>query len=82
MTGSKYAYAVTKMDSQGVLNPDGHMFVQEEFYKAEPDVVAAIMTQISLKAGLKQLGGNAFTDAHSNMKQLYLRKTFNPKHWG
>ena len=38
--GSKYYYAVTKLESQGVLNPDAHMFVQEEFYQAEPDVVA------------------------------------------
>jgi hypothetical protein len=50
MAGSKYAYAVTHMESQGVLNPDAHMFVQEDFYQADPDVVAAIMTQLSLKA--------------------------------
>jgi hypothetical protein len=54
MTGSKYSYAVTHMESQGVLNPDAHMFVQEIFFQAEPNVVAAIMTQLSLKAGLKQ----------------------------
>jgi hypothetical protein len=30
------------------------MFVQEDFYQADPDVVAAIMTQLSLKAGLKE----------------------------
>ena len=29
MTGSKYSYAVTQLESQGVLNPDAHMFVQE-----------------------------------------------------
>jgi hypothetical protein len=32
------------------------MFVQDDFYQAEPDVVAAIMTQLSLKAGLKEWG--------------------------
>jgi hypothetical protein len=32
------------------------MFVQEDFYQAEPDVVAAIMTQLSPKAGLKEWG--------------------------
>jgi hypothetical protein len=51
MSGSKYFYAVTQLESKGVLNPDAHMFVQEDFYQAEPDVVAAIMTQLSLKAG-------------------------------
>jgi hypothetical protein len=54
ITGSKYVYAVTQMESQGVLNPDAHKFMQEAFYQAEPDVVDSIMTQLSLKAGLKQ----------------------------
>jgi hypothetical protein len=56
MSGSKYSYAVTQLESQGVLNPDSHMFVQEDFYQAKPDVVAAITTQLSLKAGLKEWG--------------------------
>jgi hypothetical protein len=54
MTGSKYSYAVTQLETQGVLNPYAHMFVQEDFYQAEPDIVAAIMTQLSLKASLKE----------------------------
>jgi hypothetical protein len=53
MTGSKYLYAVTQLESQGVLYPDAHMFVQDDFYQSEPDVVAAIMTQLSMKAVLK-----------------------------
>jgi hypothetical protein len=81
LSGSKYSYAVTRLESQGVLNPDSHMFVQDDFYQAELDVVAAIMTQLSLKAGLKELGEEAFTAAQSEMKQLYLRNTFKPKHW-
>jgi hypothetical protein len=64
-----------------VLNPDAHMFVQEDFYQSEPDVVAAIMTQLSLKAGLKEWGNKGFKEAHSEMKQLHLCKTFKPKHW-
>jgi hypothetical protein len=81
MTGSKYLYAVTQLESQGVLYSDAHMFVQDDFYQAEPDVVAAIMTQLSLKAGLKEWGKKVFKAAHSEMKQLHLRKTFKPKHW-
>jgi hypothetical protein len=81
LSGSKYSYAVTQIENQGVLNPDSHMFVQEAFYQAEPDVVAAIMTQLSLKAGLKEWGEEAFTDAQSEMRQLHFRNTFNPKHW-
>jgi hypothetical protein len=81
MTGSKYLYTVTQLESQGVLNPDAHMFTQDDFYQAEPDVVAAIMTQLSLKSGLKEWGKKGFKAAHSEMKQLHLRKTFKPKHW-
>jgi hypothetical protein len=81
LSGSKYSYEVTQLESQGVLNPDSHMFVQEDFHQAEPDVVAAIMMQLSLKAGLKEWGEEAFTAAQSEMKQLHLRNRFKPKHW-
>jgi hypothetical protein len=64
-----------------VLNPDEHMFVQDDFYQTDPNAVAVIMTQLSLKAGLKQWVVKAFKAAHSDMKQLHLRKTFKPKHW-
>jgi hypothetical protein len=43
LSGSKYSYAVTQLESRGILNPDSHMFAQDDFYQAEPDVVAAIM---------------------------------------
>jgi hypothetical protein len=57
------------------------MFVQEDFYQAEPDIVAVIMTQLSLKAGLTEWGEEAFMAAQSEMKQLHFRNTFKPKHW-
>jgi hypothetical protein len=57
------------------------MFVQDDFYQAEPDVVAAIVTQLSLKAGLKEWGEEAFTAAQSEMKQIHFRNTFKPKNW-
>jgi hypothetical protein len=81
MTGSKYSYAVTQMEIQGVLNPDAHMFVQEDFYQDEPDAVAAIMTQLSLQAGLKEWGDKAFTAAQPKKKQLHFPNTFTPNHW-
>jgi hypothetical protein len=81
MTRSKYSYAVTQLESQGVLYPDAHMFVPDDFYQEEPDVVAAIMTQLLMKAGLKEWATKGFKAAHSEMKQLHLRKTFKPKHW-
>jgi hypothetical protein len=57
------------------------MFVQEDFYQAEPDVVAAIMTQLSLKRGLQEWGEKAHLAAESEMKQLHFRNTFKPLHW-
>ena len=38
MSGSKYSYAVTQLESHGVINPDAHMFVQDDFHQSEPDV--------------------------------------------
>jgi hypothetical protein len=81
MTGSKYSDVVTKLESQGVLYPDAHMFVQDDFYQAEPDVVAAIITKLLLKAGLKEWGKKGFKAAHSEMKKLHLSKTFKPNNW-
>jgi hypothetical protein len=81
LSGSKYSYAVTQLESQGVLNPDSHIFVQEDFYQSELDVVAAIMTQLSLKAGLKEWGEESFTAAQSEMKKLHFRNTFKPNQW-
>ena len=63
------------------MNPDAHMFVQNDFYQAEPDVVAAVMMQLSLKAGLREWGVTARTAVKSEMKQLHMRETFRPMHW-
>jgi hypothetical protein len=42
-----------------VLNPDAHTFMKDAFYQADPDIVAAIMSQLSLKVGLKEWGDKA-----------------------
>jgi hypothetical protein len=81
MMVSKYSYAVAQLESQGVLYPYAHMLVQDGFYQTEPDIVEAIMTQLLLKAGLKEWGKKGFKAAHSEMKHLHLRKNFKPKHW-
>jgi hypothetical protein len=49
MTGSKYSYAVMQLETQGVLHPDYHMFIQEDFYQSDPDVMVHVMPQLSLK---------------------------------
>jgi hypothetical protein len=45
------------------------MFAQDDFYQAEPDIVADIMIKLSLNAVLKEWGDKAFTAAQSEMKQ-------------
>jgi hypothetical protein len=43
--------------------------------------MAHVMTQLSLKSGLKQWGDKAYAAVTSEMKQLHFWKTFKPKHW-
>jgi hypothetical protein len=81
MTGSKYSYAIMQLETHGVLHPDSHMFVQEDFYQSDPDVVVHVITQLSLMSGLKQWGDKAYAAVTSEMKQLHFQKTFKPKHW-
>jgi hypothetical protein len=57
------------------------MFVPEDFYQAKPDVMAAIMTQLSLKSGLKKWGDKPYTAVESKMKQLHFCNTFKLLHW-
>ena len=68
MSGSKYSFVVEQLEWQGVLHPDAHMFVQEEFCQAEPDVVAAVMMQLSMKAVLKAWRDKALSEVKSEMK--------------
>ena len=44
MTEKMYEYSMTQLYIQGVLHLDAHMFAQEYFYQAEPEVVTSIMT--------------------------------------
>jgi hypothetical protein len=39
------------------------MLTQHDFYQSDPDVVAMVMTQLSLKAGLKAWGDKAHAAA-------------------
>ena len=41
------------------------MFLQEEFYQSEPDVAASVMTQLSLKSGLRAWEEKAYTAVQS-----------------
>ena len=76
LKGIEHHCAMMQLEEQGVLYPDAHMFTQTDFYQSEPNVVAMIMMQLSLKAGLKRWGETAHKAAHSEMKQLHFRDAF------
>jgi hypothetical protein len=46
------------------------MFVQEDFYQSDPDFMAHIMTQLSLRSGLKQWGDKAYAVVTLEMKHV------------
>ena len=79
MRGNRYQYAAAQL-AKGVLSPDAHMFVQDDFYQYDIDVVEAVMTQLSLKAALKEWGNDATLAAEAEAKQLHWRKSFQPVH--
>ena len=81
MTGSKYALATMQLENHGVLHPGLHMSFFQHMVEQEPDTVAAIMTQMSLKAGLKAWGKQAHNAAYMEMKQQHFRDTFWPLHF-
>ena len=80
MQGNRYQYAATQLEA-GVLNPDSHMYVQGDFYQYDIDVVETVMTQLSLKAALKEWGNDAKLAAEAEAKQLHWRKSFQPVHY-
>jgi hypothetical protein len=74
MTGSKHAFAVMQLEERSGLCPDAHVFAQSDFCQSDPNVVASIMTQLSLKVGLKDWGEKA------RLAKLRLCNAFKPKH--
>lgn len=75
------AKAIDSLASGEVIHPDAHLSFFHHLCENEPDVVSAIMTQMSLKAGLKAWGAKAEDAAYGEMKQLHFRDTFCPVHW-
>ena len=55
MSVSKYETEMAQMDNQGLLNPYAHMF-SNQAVEEQPTILFTIMTQLSLKSGLKQSG--------------------------
>ena len=77
MTVKRYDCAIMKLEIQVVLYLDAHMFEQEEFYQVEPDVVVAIMTQISLKDGSKEWVEQANSEKKSKNETTAIQEYIN-----
>ena len=77
-SGKKYGAALSQLDFPDVVHPDAHMAFSQLTKDVEPKAVAIIMTQLSLKAGLKEWKGKAEDAARAEMKQLHMRNTFQP----
>jgi hypothetical protein len=70
MSGKSYAYTQLRL-----------LFLQDTRYKYSSKVVEIVMTQLSLKAALKQWGKDAKAVVEAEVKQLHWRNSFRPVHW-
>ena len=81
--GQKYetmlAQCVKVWKNERILHPDSHLVVNEAA-RDQPDVVQAILTQLSMKAGRKEWGKKADKAIYNEMAQLHHRNTFKPLH--
>jgi hypothetical protein len=70
MSGKSYAYMQL-----------GLLFLQDTCYKYSSKVVEMVMTQLSLKAALKQWGKDAKVAVEVKAMQLHWRNSFKPVQW-
>ena len=79
MSGNTYEKVMAQLDNQGTLHPDAHLMFNLSV-EEPPSVVSAIMTQLSLKVGLKTWVENGRKSMKSETRQIHLRDTFEPRH--
>ena len=79
MRASKYKTDMAQMEKKGKLNPDADMFLIQEV-EERPKLLSTIMAQLSLNAGIKQWRKKVRETIMSEMSQLHLQNTFEPRH--
>ena len=79
MLGNTYEKVMAQLDKQGTLHPDEYLLFNLSV-EEKPSVILAIMTQLYLKVGLKAWGDKLRKAMKSEMRQLHLRDTFEPRH--
>jgi Reverse transcriptase (RNA-dependent DNA polymerase) len=78
MSGKKYGYVKTVLEP--TVHPDAHIW-NDNSAEISQQVVAAIFTQLSMKAGIKQWGEPARDACKAEIYQLHMRETFEPLEW-
>jgi hypothetical protein len=78
MTGKSYNYTTTVLEP--TVHPDQHVYSRQD-PPISVQMVGAIMTQLSMKAGIKQWGKAARDACKAEMYQLHMRETFEPLAW-
>ena len=79
MTGKKYKKVMARLYKQETIHTDAHLLFNLAV-EEQPSVVSEIMTQPSLKVGLKGWGEKVRKAMKSDMRQLHLRAIFDPRH--
>ena len=79
MSGKTYDKLMAQLVNLGTLHLDTYLLFNLSV-EEQPSVVSAIMTQLSLKVGLKTWGEKGSKSMKSDMRLLRLRDTFEPRH--
>ena len=84
--GKKYGYAMAQIKHINGTVEESISFMQQELSKAgehhRPEVIGAIMVQLSMKAAEREFGVKRTKKAcRLEVKQIHMRNIFVPKHW-
>ena len=77
MSGKTNEKVMPQLEKLVTLHPDAPLLFNFSVEK-QPSVLSAIMTQLSIKVGLKTWGEKVRKYMKSEMRQLHLREIFEP----
>jgi hypothetical protein len=85
-TGKKYGYATAQIEQMNGTVEESISFMQQELSKAgdhhRPEVISAIMVQLSMKAAEREFGVKRTKKAcRLKVEQIHMQNIFVPKHW-
>ncbi len=85
-TGKKYGYAMAQIEQMNGTVEELISFMQRELRKAgehlRPEVIGAIMVQVSMKAAEREFGVERTKKAcRLKVEQIHMQNIFIPKHW-